>query len=311
MNDRKNKRISKPKKQHWVPRFYLKEFSIPETKKTKEPQVWIFSRFKGDPHKANVKDVAAKRYLYSQKNEEGARCWKTEEKLASLESIIANFWSHIINRDFFDLDKEWVRKGISLFVATLMLRHPNKLCGYQALQKQLIGFYDSFPKDDFGRPNISHIETKNKVFELDTSDWFKYQHTTEYDYHKIFINMIEDNAIGVAKLLMEKRWSVIFSEEPCFITTDQPVTVFNRERERFGLNTKGTLISFPLSPTKVLVLDDQFNEPSSQFYSLSKEGSGPINITHWRYAHNFMISHRHPDEVNSEMVGFTDEYSKK
>jgi ligand-binding SRPBCC domain-containing protein len=308
MNGRQ-KRISKQIKQHWVPRFYLKEFSTPETRDTKDPQVWIFSRHEGDSQKVNIKDVAAKRYLYSPKNEQGVRCWRTEDKLAALESTTGIFWS-CITRNFVNLDEVWVRKGVSLFMSTLMLRHPNKMDEHREVREQLIAFFDSFPKDASGRPNIRHVETKHGVLKLDTSDWFKYRNPTEYDRHKLFVDQISYSTIDVAKLLMEKRWSVIFSDEPCFITTDQPVTVFNQEKERFGLATKGTLISFPLSPTRVLVLDDRFNEPGSQFYPLAEHGPGPINITHWTHAHNFMISHRHPDEVNYEMVNFADQYEQ-
>ena len=300
MNGRQ-RQISKPIKQHWTPRFYIKEFSTTETRDTRDPQVWIFSRNEGDPQKVNIKDVAAKRYLYSPKNEEGVRCWRIEDKLAALESTIGMFWS-CIARDFVNLDEVWVRKGVSLFMATLMLRHPNKMDEYRGLRAQLTSFFDSFPKDASGRPIIRYLETKHEALKFDTSNWFKYRNPTEYDRHKLFVDQISYSALDVAKLLMEKRWSVIFSDEPCFITTDRPVTVFNQEKERFGLATKGTIISFPLSPTRVLVLDDRFNEPHSQFYPLAEHGPGPINIAHWAHAYNFMISHRHPDDVDYEMV---------
>ena len=75
----------------------------------------------------------------------------------------------------------------------------------------------------------------------------------------------------------------------------------------FGLATKGTFLSFPLSPTRVLLLDDRFEESGSQYYPLVSQGAGSMNIIHWIHAHNFMITHRHPDDVNQEMVTCADE----
>ena len=297
--------LSKPKNQHWVPRFYIKEFSIPETKNKKNPQVWIFSKFEGDPQKVNISDIAAKRYLYSPKNEQGQRNWKTEDKLASLETTISKFWPHVAN-EFVNLDEEWVRKGLSLFIATLILRHPAKLEEYNKLQDELISLYDSYKKDEFSRPNISHVEINNSIFKLDKKDWFKYKNPSSYDRQKFFVDMIHRETIELANILMKKRWSIVFSNEPCFITTDQPIAVFNRKNDKFGLATEGSYISFPLSTTRILVLDDLFEEPGSQYYSLSENNSAAINTIHWTHAHNFMITHRHPDEVSYEMVSFSE-----
>ena len=297
--------MAKAKKQHWVPRFYLKEFSIPETRHSKHPKVWVFSKHEGDPTIVGVKDVAAKRYLYSPKNSDGERSWATEDKLASLESILSAFYPHIAH-DFVDLEATWVRKGLSLFISTLMLRHPKNIEQYNSFQEQLIEFYASIPKDEYGRPNISHVETPKGTLEFDASGWHQYKNPTDYDQRKFFVDQIHREAVFAAELLMKKRWSVVFSEEPCFITTDHPVVTFNQEKEHFGLATRGTFLSFPLSPTRILLLDDRFEEPGSQYYPLGPQGAGPMNIIHWTHAHNFMITHRHPDDVNQEMVTCAD-----
>ena len=68
-----------PKQQHWVPRFYLRFFATPETAGGDEPQVWLLSKDEGDPILANVKKVAAQRYLYSPRDERGSRCYKQDK----------------------------------------------------------------------------------------------------------------------------------------------------------------------------------------------------------------------------------------
>lgn len=302
--------MNKPKRQHWVPRFYLKEFATPESKNKKNPQVWIFSRTVGEPAKVNIKDIAVKKYLYSPENEKGERCWNTEDKLADLESMISKIWPKVAN-DFVDLSDGSIRKGISLFLATMILRHPKNLSEYREIQDKMIALFDDGPKDEFGHPALESFEINGVVRQVDTSDWEKYSNPTEYDYSKFFVDQITSDAHTIAKLLMKKRWSIVFSEKPCFITTDSPVTMFNQQKNTFGIDTKGTFINFPISPTRVLLMDDRFEEPHSQYYPLKSVGAGPANMTAWQDAHNFMITGRHPDEVCEEMLTFDGAYEDK
>jgi len=55
--------MNRAKNQHWVPRFYLRYFATPETRQTKEPKVWIFSKDEndGDESCPNVKNICSKR----------------------------------------------------------------------------------------------------------------------------------------------------------------------------------------------------------------------------------------------------------
>ena len=81
--------MTKPKNQHWVPRFYLRTFATPETRESSDPQVWIFSTQYGDPQLTNVKNIAAKRFLYSPKRPGGSATgkWKSVFKTLSHFSV--------------------------------------------------------------------------------------------------------------------------------------------------------------------------------------------------------------------------------
>lgn len=293
--------VTKAKKQHWVPRFYLKGFSIPATKNSKSPKVRIFSKTEGDPKIVNIKDIAAKRYLYSPKDHEGIRSWATEDKLADLESTVSTLWPSFAD-GFVDLDNDAIRKCIALFLSTLILRHPSKLNEYRIIQDRMISYFESLPKDNDGRPDISWVETQYGMVELDISSWDEYSNQTDFDRKKFFVDQIHHEAVNAAKILMEKRWSVLFSDYPCFITTDRPVSILNQDQENFGISTKGTIIQLPISPTRVLVLDDRLHEPSSQYSPLAETGPGPINLISWSNAHEFMITGRNTDEVCEEML---------
>jgi hypothetical protein len=87
----------------------------------------------------------------------------------------------------------------------------------------------------------------------------------------MFVDRIRQNATHGADILIKKRWSVIFSQQPVFITTDTPVTIVNQHREVFGIGTPGTRILFPLSPTRLLMIDDREDEPDGLYYPLLDE----------------------------------------
>ena len=293
--------MSKAKRQHWVPRFYLKEFSIDANRK--EHQVWIFSNTQGDPQCVNVKDIAVKKYLYTPKDANNIRDWYMEDKLASLESTISTIWPIFAN-GYIDLNNDSNRKIISLFMAILFLRHPKRIQEYSVFQNNLIDFYNTLPKDQDNRPDISHFIIKGKKFELDKSAWQEYSNPTTYDKEKLFVDYIERMAVDIANVLMKKRWSIIVSETKKFITSDNPIilTNINSDKiENLGFKKKGTRVTFPISPTRVLILDDLYKEPSSQYYPIKKGTASALNFLSWKNSHQFMITQKNPDEILYEI----------
>jgi hypothetical protein len=298
--------MSKVKRQHWVSRFYLKQFAIDKNKKV--PQVWNFSKFKGNPFIVNINDIAVKNYLYSPQDTDGSRDYYMEHKLASLEHTVGMIWNDFAN-DFIDLDNQSNRKIISLFIATLYLRHPKRLAEYEDFQNKMIEFYKTIPKDKNGRPDISYLVVKGKEVEFDTTDWEKYSNPTKYDKELLFVSYIEDLAIEFAEIFMKKRWSVVFSESKQFITSDNPLVITNsitNKIDNSGFKEKGTALKLPISPTRVLVLDDLYDEPSSQYYPTSENTAVEINTLSWINTHRFMISHRDTDEVIKEIIDYQD-----
>lgn len=300
----------KPERQHWVPLFYLRYFATPETRESDNPQGWFFSKHEGDPGIVNLRKICAQRHLYSPKNIEGKRDWKTEDKLQHLEDLMASIWPLLAN-GFVDFEQnKSLRKGLALFISTLLLRHPSNTKEIKELHGKLTEFYETLPKDTAGNPYISEVIHKGKVISFDNSGYEEYKKCGKNEFQRMFIDSLHSNAVPFAEILMEKRWSVIFCDKPLFITTDKPVVIENTERQKFGLKTKGTIITFPLSPTRILVMDDRHDQPNGRYYPLGDHGPGPINLALWRCAENFMISPRHTDDVCAEMVLWADECEK-
>jgi hypothetical protein len=84
--------MSPPVNLHWVPKFYLRYFATPETRKSKNPQVWVFSKEDnaGNPSLTNIRNICAKRYLYAPVDDRGKRDWTLETKLERLEAFLVS-----------------------------------------------------------------------------------------------------------------------------------------------------------------------------------------------------------------------------
>jgi hypothetical protein len=110
----------------------------------------------------------------------------------------------------------------------------------------------------------------------------------------------------MAKYLLEKRWTIVVGEIDTFITTDKPVVVSHPAQDRFGYGTPGSVICFPLSPTRLLVLDDLHTEPGNQYYPLDSTNAGAINLMLWQGASRFFVTGRKLEEVLSEICALDD-----
>lgn len=296
------------KKQHWVPLFYLRNWATEETKNCEAPQGWILSKNKGTPLKVNLKDFAEKRYLYSPPNKNGKRSFETEDKLSDYEDVMSSIWPMLSN-DFYDFSKgTYIRKGLALFISLLYNRNPLNIKKIENVYNQLITIYEQFPKDENGNPSITSFIYHGIEHKIDNSYYTEYKQSSKIDLQNMFIENIHLEAIPFAELFMNKRWSIVFSKKEHFITTDNPVVVENSDRESFGVNTKGTVIIFPINPKKILLMDDLYDEGDSKFYPLIDENSAPFNFTFWRNAKEYMLSKRHPDVVCGEMVKDSDGY---
>ena len=300
----------KPKNQHWVPVSYLNYFSIPETRYTEKPKAWIFSKDSGEPRSVPLRTFAKKKYLYSPQNQEGKRSWETEDKLGSLESLMGRLWP-LFENNLIDFEgDETLKKSLALFISTLYLRHPSNIDNIKRIHGKLVSFYETLPMDEAGNPLLEEVIYQDKTYQFDNLNYDKYKSANKNELQKMFVNFLNSEATHCTEILLQKRWSIIFSELPLFITTDKPVVVINRERDTFGLKTKGTIIIFPINPRRVLVLDDMYHEPNGRYYPLGKEGPGPINLNLWRNAENFMVSPRHTDQVCAEMLAWTDRFPR-
>lgn len=297
-----------PKRQHWIPKFYLEYFAAAHSSGG-EPQAWVFSKQDDglDVTLVGIKNICNQRYLYSPARPGEPRVGEMEARLSSLEHVTSKIWPSIAS-DFVDLSDISIRKSLALFMATLFLRHPRNIELVERIHRQIVSAIESDRGAEPEKKKSPINQIGGNSFQFDQEKWAEFRDRDSIGHHIDFVSLLRHDSVPIAELLMKKRWSVVVSNEPAFITADNCVVAHHGSLDTFGLRTPGTLVTFPLSPTRILMLDDRFNEPANQYYPLAKDGPAPVNFTIFRGASDLMISSRHPDLVLREIVEMGDSY---
>lgn len=300
---RSSSRRGRSKNQHWVPQFYLRYFATPASKGKECPQVWIFAAEPddGDEKLTSIRNVCGKRFLYSPMQPSGERDWSLDERLDSLESTLGMVWPALAE-NYVDLADQPLRQGLSLFIAVMYLRNPEVRSEVEQVHRKLVEMYEAAPKLPDGTPNIDTIEISGHAHPFDSSGWHEYRSWAKHEHDRFFANVVRSEATRIANDLLQKRWSIVVATEETFITTDKPVAIHHQSKERFGFGTPGTIVTFPLSSTRMLVLDDMHNEPANQYYPLKGGSGASFNFTTWRNASRFLITGRPVPVVLDEML---------
>jgi hypothetical protein len=280
--------MQKKKRNHFVPQSYLRAFAADEARK----KIWTFSKDGSDFELRPIKKVAVKFYLYAPNGETG-RDYSMEDKLSSLENWFGDeFWRQVTT-GFVDLGDDAVRKAISLLTSVMYLRNPVALDATRQIHRQIVNLY----KNSCEEPTA--IEIGSKVYDVDLTDWPQYRDANEDEIKRMWFHQI-NNATWLAKIMMKMRWAIVCSDEPVFVTSDNPVSVMHPSLDFKGFKNPDSCVNFPLSPTRVLHLDHKHNEPDNQYYPLRTSPSA-FNTLIWQNSISSMFSHRHTATVCQEM----------
>jgi hypothetical protein len=281
----------KRKRNHWVSQSYLRAFAADPGRREK---IWRFSKKEGEPELKPIEKVAVRFYLYAPRKEDGGRDYSFEKRLSELENWFGDPLCSQLCNEMVDLGWEPLRKMVALTVAVMYLRNPAQLGHWAEMHKQIFNSVSNMPD----LPDS--IEIKGKVYPLDRETWPAYRDASSEELKKSWIDNIR-GAIWLAEILSKMRWAVVFSDEPVFITSDNPVTVVHPSLKFRGFNNPETSVIFPLSPTRVLHMDNRHGEPDGHYYPVSPSPAA-LNLLQWRGAIDHMFSHRQTDLVCAELL---------
>jgi hypothetical protein len=282
----------KKKRNHWVSQAYLKGFAANDA----ATKIWTLSnRHKdGGPERRPIDKVAVKFYLYAPFEREGKRNYDFENKLAELENLFGSPLWQAASSDYVDLENYTNRRAISLLVAVMYLRNPLRFEQWKQQHKETTEALSRFSELP------THVEINGRRVAVDRESWPSYRDADENELKRAWLAHV-GSAAWLAEELIKMRWSMIASEKRLFVTTDNPVIIVHPSLRFRGLKDPQTAVMFPLSPTRLLVMDNKHGEPANQYYP--ENGiAAYVNGILWRDAIRYMFAHRDPYEIAFEIV---------
>lgn len=194
-----------------------------------------------------------------------------------------------------DLTWEPVRKMLALIVATTYARNPVQFESWKRMHRR---FVDELR----GREHLPlHVTISGKRHEVDPSDWPEFRDAGAEEMKAAWNDYIAGGG-DIAPKLLGMRMVMLAANGPVFITSDNPVTITHPSMEFRGIGDPETTISFPISPTRMLILDNRHDEPNGVYYELPDDNAGAQNLLVWRNAMEHLFCHRDPHEVCAELV---------
>ena len=197
-------------------------------------------------------------------------------------------WDDIAFR-YVDLANDPIlKKMLALFIAVQMLRTRKALEDTRDLYQRMVQFFESLPKDEKGKPKVDLLD--EPFSQIDSESWEEYKATDTNRLQQSFADQIFPVGFDLVDDLLAKRWSVVAAKEPVFMTSDCPVVMNHPHKQKFGIRTKGTTITFPLSPTRMLLLDDDLSRTPNRYWRLKPGGQHWFNLITWMSSDRFAFA---------------------
>lgn len=243
--------MSEPKKQHYVPQLYLRNFSS----EINTEKIYVKSNRTSKIYLANISDTAAQRNFYTVNKYEDKYIWekhfasKIEPMLSTITKTIRSKAENALIQNGTCILSGEEKEKLALSIMFQFLRGTNTRSYEKKLYNDNLPIAFAKAKERFSPLNDEQIE-KLKQFE-NNDDYFK----------DIAISTIfnEKSLVKYINHLLTKSFLIyrIIGDE-LFITSDNPVVLLNSitlEATPFknGLENESTVVLYPISPKTLVV----------------------------------------------------------
>ena len=240
---------------------WLPQFYLRHWASDKDNNIWVYPVDGTKPFKTSPRAVAAEKGLYDPTPSTELKRRDTERQLAEIEATYAKVWPNKF-REAADFE---TRKNLARFVATLWLRNPDRRPTAAAAHRRVYG-------------SRGVLTDKNAI--QDT-----------------FLVSMKANTEWLADILVRRRWGILCTEDPFFVTSDSPVVLTQGDAPDGPsgfFDTPGTQVSFAISPMLMLFIDDHWQGEYGVYPLVDREG---LNNNAILAARRFVFSY----EENSKL----------
>jgi Protein of unknown function (DUF4238) len=251
-------KTSRPKRQHYVPKFYLEHFI------DVDGNVWNYDIANNEVRNASPMNTAVETNFYSVLNEAGDYYDEVESWLSGVESKASELYPKVLRGESL-VGQE--KADFAVFISSLFARSPAlitahaEMTGYLAQQITDSTFtirerFDaSMDRYEASNGKVTTPQQRTEILDFAHD---KSQYVIQVDKKRGL------SALGIADKLTEiflgMTWCIFESPDQHLITSDNPVVRVNPIQDEHsiygdgGFMNKRSNVSFPLSPSRILGL---------------------------------------------------------
>ncbi|WP_432284233.1 DUF4238 domain-containing protein [Aminobacter sp. BA135] len=238
------------KRQHVVPRFYLRYFTQPDG------ELWTHDCVTGSARKTTPEKTAFETNIYTPLGEDGSRIDLIEDTLATIESQAAAIYPELLG---FRPLGEVTKLDFAVFLATMFTRSPAQLRQFAQLMGQMASWGGELEME-------REYRRRQRAGEISTADTAVREILRNKEMYKMNVDrriglLAFQQAEALAHLMTRMTWSFEISDNEQLVTSDNPMFWVkgggpaDLQGYGFGLGNRYAVVPFPLSPGVILRLD--------------------------------------------------------
>lgn len=290
------------RKHHYIPVFYLENFTCIPEDSVQTPWVWIFERGKKEPYRKAPANAASETRFYDVEGLNGKLSSVVEDLLSQLESLSSEVLRKILVRQSLTQGE---RYAFAMFVVSMRVRIPYFKESFAQVVKDLAR---KFMEMSALQPGLleeylreREARTGEKI-EIDVEEWRKSILSEESPYEitvnpglimRIMLDAIANE--DLSQVLTDMQWNFLIApENSYFVTSDLPVVVVDPKNRTKGAGFKSSAsveLTFPLSATMCLLAT--WSREQDGYVETDQELLREINQRTCSYCTKYVFSSSH------------------
>jgi hypothetical protein len=224
------------------------------------------------PGPTSLDRTAVIRHFYTLGRQTSNPSFAVEEHLAALEAKTAPILRTILHARELPTDQQ-SRDTLQLFIATLMMRTRHGLQVVQGYKEEV-----RLRNTDKAGDEVTAADRDLLAFDKERT-------------RELFARMTIRAAQPIGEILGRMHWRLLEAEAGHFITSENPLVVYNEKATQWGIGTPGTFIQLPLSPSLLLWLGAPDSLPPQDPFPLPLAAVNAMNGLIVHGARDFLFSH--------------------
>jgi hypothetical protein len=252
--------LTGPKRQHYLPRFYLDGFS-------RDGLVAVYDREKNEIRRQQPKDTTVIGHFYTMVDEQGRKRYEIEALLSEYEGKASPVIKKLAAKESINADE---RTDLAVFIALGAMRTPDMVDSLKLMNSDMVmriakmtfANVDQVAKRLAQDPDYAGKSAEEVRAEAQTMvDMAQNDGIKAVTNEKWAVSMAIRMSMEVAPILAGRNWDVVHrnTEKKSFVTADAPVvltTVAPRPNDFWGVGfgNADALAIFPLTESCVLLM---------------------------------------------------------